>query len=217
MEQLRWEAIYERRFGLADLFAAGNKLVVRAQDLWIGAPAVHGTELDLSIVLAKVGNSSLVFAETARRVSDGAEVARAFVTGVVLGANNRPTRVPENMRTEVEAVEMPEPLSLEHEVTAGYQRSVGVRPSDLDTLLHVNQSRYVDFVDDTRTLMLAEHGAGLAYPTRIVVDYRRETHVGRDLVAHACALDDASKLVAVDLRDAVDAQLVARARILSGP
>jgi len=220
MEQLRWEAIDERRFGLADLFSSGNKLVVRAQDLWIGAPAVHGTELDLSISLARVGNSSLVFAETATRVSDGAEVARAYVTGVVLGPNNRPTPVPEGMRAEMQTCALPAPISFEREVSQGYQRSVGVRPSDLDTLLHVNQSRYVDFVDDTRTLMHAASaaaGVALAYPSRIVVDYRRETHLGRDLTAHACALDDAPGALAVDLRDALDAQLVARARILGGP
>lgn len=219
MEHLRWEAIYAGSFGLAQLFATGHKMVVRAQDLWIGAPALHGTELALTLSLARVGNSSLVFAESATRVNDGADVARAFVTLVVLDAHGKPTRVPQAMRAELEAAQVPEVPSLEVSVPSdGYTRSVGVRPSDLDTLLHVNQSRYVDFVDDTRSLMLTARGSTgqAAHPSRIVIDYRRETHVGRDLSAHACALDDEVRAIAVDLRDAVDGELVARARIMGG-
>lgn len=219
MEHMRWEAIFDPAFGLGALFQGGSKMVVRAQDLWIGAPAVHGTELLLEITLARVGNSSVTFAERATRVADGVEVARAFVTGVVLDGHNKPSRVPDSIRSAVEAEEIPSAPSFAFAVPASaFTRSVGVRPSDLDTLLHVNQSRYVDFVDDTRTLLHAAQttSAVLAYPSRIVVDYRRETHVGHDLLARACVLDDQDGALAVDLCDAQDGGLVARARIYEG-
>ncbi len=191
-------------------------MVVRAQDLWVGAPATHGTELELDLTLARVGNSSVTFAERATRVADGVEVARAFVTGVVLDGANKPTRVPDVIRAAVEAEEIPSTPSFAQAVPHdAFSRTVSIRPSDLDTLLHVNQSRYVDFVDDTRTLRKAAvPGApSLPHPSRIVLDYRRETHMGHDLLARACALDDDANTLAVDLCDAIDGELVSRARI----
>ncbi len=216
MEHLRWEAIFDPAFGLGALFQSGSKMVVRAQDLWIGVPAGHATELTLEIAMARVGNSSITFSERATRFSDGVEVARAFVTGVVLDAANKPARVPENIRSAVETESVPTPPSFDQAVPHdAYNRQIGIRPSDLDTLLHVNQSRYVDFVDDTRTLLHAAQSSApaLAHPARIVVDYRRETHIGHDLLARACALDDQANTLAVDLCDATDGALVARARI----
>ncbi len=218
MEHMRWEAIFDESFALGALFQSGAKMVVRAQDLSIGAVAVHATELTLEISIARVGNSSITFKERAARVSDGVEVARAFVTAVVLDAANKVSRVPDAIRHAAEVEPVDQAPSLDFEVPHdAFTRLISIRPSDLDTLLHVNQSRYVDFVDDTRTLFHAAHPgkAALAHPTRIIVDYRRETHVGHDLLARACALHDQANTLADDLCDATDGGLVARARISS--
>jgi acyl-CoA thioesterase FadM len=223
MEHLRWEAIQEGAFGLGYLFSGGAKMVVRAQDLILGPAAIQGMELELSIVLAHVGTTSITFAHEARRASDGKRIASSTVVAVAVDSAGRPTRVPDVVRAHVESVELTTPLGFDEPAPdTAHMCPLAVRPSDLDTLQHVNQSRYVDFVDDVRELSARENAYGeasqraLSFPRRIAIDYRRETRFGHDLMAYTWALDAPRGVFAFELRDAVDADTVACARIVTG-
>jgi len=61
-----------------------------------------------------------------------------------------------------------------------WTRSWIVRPSDQDSFRHVNQARYVDYIDDTRwSASQAGAPAGLDGPLgSLSVEYIREAHAG---------------------------------------
>ncbi|MGB5547897.1 MAG: acyl-CoA thioesterase, partial [Polyangiales bacterium] len=66
------------------------------------------------------------------------------------------------------------------ERTRSWTREWIVRPSDQDSFRHVNQARYVDYIDDTRWFASqAGAAAGLEGPLEtLTVEYLRETHAG---------------------------------------
>jgi acyl-ACP thioesterase len=69
---------------------------------------------------------------------------------------------------------------LDGERADAWTRSWLVRPSDQDSFGHVNQARYVDYIDDTRWFAArAGAAAGLDGPLAgLSVEYLREAHAG---------------------------------------
>jgi acyl-CoA thioesterase FadM len=68
----------------------------------------------------------------------------------------------------------------EGEREGSWKRQWIVRPSDQDSFRHVNQARYVDYIDDTRWFA-AEAGEPAGVRGRLAglsVEYVRETHAG---------------------------------------
>ncbi len=190
MEHLRWRAVHGTELGLQALFADGHSAVVRAQQLRFGDALIQDEALELDLRVGRVGRSSLCFVQTVVRARDRCEVARADVVAVVLGSNGRPAPVPESTRAHVVESDLLDSLPISDRPAEFGRRPVPIRPSDLDVLQHVNQSRYVEMVDDT--LQLATSTGGVLYssaaqstsrpsPHRMSLVYERETLLGDDL------------------------------------
>ena len=73
--------------------------------------------------------------------------------------------------------------------------SGSVRPSDQDSFRHVNQARYVDYIDDTRWFAAqAGQDAGLEGPlAALSVEYIREPHAGERVQMETWVTGDRSR------------------------
>jgi acyl-CoA thioesterase FadM len=217
-EYMRSQAFLSPELGLAALVEQGYLGVVRAQHLELMQPVVQNVELELSVHIGHVGRSSIAFDHSATRTSDGAVASRARTMMVLLGTDKKPAAVPDSIRMHVQSGEATEALASPGEPPAGaWSHAIQVRPSDLDSLQHVNQARYVDFFDDTRQLAQATGAygdqAGSAVK-QISVEYLRETKLGGDLVALTWRLP--SGALGFTLNDAGDGSPRARATIVLG-
>lgn len=223
LEHVRWKALAASETGLQWALSEGRKLVVRAQRVELGIRVVEDTELELRLTLGHVGRTSMRFFQQAVRAEDGSIACSAELTAVLLGADDRPTQVPEAARAAVQAVPAVEAPAAEEKSPTGppWVRDVEIRPSDLDTLQHVNQSRYLEMFDDTRQLAARGGGYGPAseralQPVRsMAVDYRRETRVGHPVQVRTWALETHGHYD-FELLDVQDTQLLARGRVVTG-
>lgn len=219
-EMARWQGIASPEFALQGLLNRGHRIVIRAQQMDIGEPVTEDVELTQQMSLDHVGNSSVRFAHSVTRSSDRAQVALGLATAVLLDPDGKPTRMPDRARSLVQ--EGPRPVTppvAESRPEQTWKRTVQIRPSDLDTLQHVNQSRYVEFCDDTRQLAAAAgaYGSGseraAGQVTGLALEYLRETHVGHDLECLTWLVDGGEGTLGFELCDAVDGGCVARGRM----
>lgn len=123
--------------------------------------------------LVHVGGSSLHYAHDVVR-ADGVRAIEARTVIVLLDDTGRPAQVPEYLRDYVDQELRPPPPLGAPEPTWADQATyrVTARPSDQDSFGHVNQARYVDFVDDARRAL------GLGPLRALSVAYERETLAG---------------------------------------
>jgi acyl-CoA thioesterase FadM len=224
-EHARWQAILSPEFGLDAMLTGAHKTVVRAQEMSIAEPVQRDVELSVAISIAHAGRTSVRFAHHVVQASNQREVARGVATLVLLDLDGKPTPLPERVHGLVQPAACPEVAPATDAAPAeSWVQRIQVRPSDLDTLRHVNQSRYIDFCDDARQLAMASGGYGdgdgaakapirtAGRVTAVAIEYVRETVVGHDLDCHTWLLDAAGARVGFELRDAVDGELVSRAR-----
>jgi acyl-CoA thioesterase FadM len=169
-ELMRWEL--GRRGHITDN-AMPKRGVVRAQT------HVYGAELRFPCTwtgrthLVRVGGSSLHYAHDVT-LPDGRVAVRARTVIVLLDAHSRPAAAPAYLRDYVDpSFDAPEPLLVAEPAWTGLPTyRVQVRPSDQDSFGHVNQARYIDFVDDAR------RAAGLSAPRGLSVSYEQEALAG---------------------------------------
>jgi acyl-CoA thioesterase FadM len=218
-EVVRWEAIRRAGSPLRELFSDGGRLVMRAQ--WIEALAAVDSleELEVDVAVAHVGSSSIRFVQCARRA--GELVARNESVTVAIDAEKRPRRAPDGVRglaTNEPIREFSRLPARPEEVAASHRAYV--RPSDLDSLDHVNHSRYIDFADDAyqHARALGQYGGDVPASGRCVtIEYDRETRsdprlgAERHLVVHTWLAGAAA--FAFELVDPVDGGRVGRAMI----
>lgn len=102
-EHLRWDLMQEEQLGLNALIDAGHFFVVREQTIALHRRIGLGHDLRMETRFEHVGRSTARVIHTATRISDGALVARARVTGVWLGPSRRPARLPDSARTIAES------------------------------------------------------------------------------------------------------------------
>ncbi|NLY95805.1 MAG: hypothetical protein GXY23_17475 [Myxococcales bacterium] len=181
LETLRWRIARGGEHPILGTFKAG---VLRAQTLELTADVTMGDVLVVELWLSKVGRTSLEFSHAFRK-SDGTEIGRATCTIVAIG-DAGPAPLPPGLAEHVSGesaivappVEAPDPAR-------SYVRRITVRPSDLDLFRHVNQSRYVDFADDTRYFASHEgHEAGFSDRVGLVsVSYESELKLGQEVEA----------------------------------
>lgn len=148
--------------------------VVRAQTHAYLAPVRFPAPLRGTTQVCRVGGSSFDFAHTMH--AGDTLVLRARTTIVCLDAEGHPADAGDALRAV--AREVPD-CPAHTRVSAGepaHEWRVAVRPSDEDMFRHVNQARYLDFLDDAR------RGAGLPRMTGLTVSYEREVHHGQSLV-----------------------------------
>lgn len=180
LEHTRWQAFTVDDYAPRGLMEGG---VARAGTYQYVEPLRHGDELEIATWVARVGRTSFDFGHRMVRIDDGAVVARARMTIVNLGPGG-PAPLDPVVSTFV--VDEPAPAALawpEGDRSHLWTRSWTVRPSDQDSFGHVNQARYVDYIEDTRWFAArAGHRSGLeGKPTSLSVEYVRETHAGEQV------------------------------------
>jgi acyl-CoA thioesterase FadM len=176
-EDTRWRVFAMEGYALRGVMTGG---VARAGTYEYVEPLAFGEDVDITTWIARVGQTSFDFAHRAVRVSDGAVAARARMTVVNLGPEG-PAAVDPIVHSYVVEDQVPAVRPFpEGKRDAPWSREWIVRPSDQDSFQHVNQARYVDFIDDTRWFA-AEAGAPAGLRGRLdalTVEYVREAHAG---------------------------------------
>jgi acyl-CoA thioesterase FadM len=178
LERVRWSVFGLETFALRNQVVGG---VARASAFEYREPLRVDDEVEISTWLARVGNTSYDFGHAIKRLSDQAVAVRTRVTIVHIGPDG-----PAPIGSDLASTILDEPVPAvviwqETERRSSWTRQWIVRPSDQDSFRHVNQARYVDYIDDTRQLAsMAGEPAGLEGPLEsLSVEYLRETHAGQ--------------------------------------
>jgi acyl-CoA thioesterase FadM len=216
-EWARWAAALDPAYALAGKLGGG---VARAQTLAITGALRFPGDVVVRTSIERVGRTSLDFGHELARAEDGAIVARTRVTVVQLGPSG-PAPLPDEVRALAEPTGAPAPLEAggPAEGDAFTHRFV-VRPSDLDQFGHVNQAKYVDFLDDARLFAArAAHPAGFDGPLGACsVEYEREVRAGEEVEARLerCGGELRRFALFVLPTGSGSAELAARGRLLPG-
>jgi len=212
----RWNAL--RSDGLVG--ASVNIGVLRAQSLEIERAVGFGEKIEVSMWLSGVGRTSFALGYTIRSSADGGVIARSAGSFVSTDIAGRPRPVGpglERLLSDRETIAVPR---LDHSPTVdAWSRDLVVRPSDVDLLRHVNQARYVDYIEDARTACTRAGGYGernqgadaaLKY---LVVSYEGQAREGDRLRVTTWALGDTPGQYAFEVRREADAAPMAGARV----
>jgi acyl-CoA thioester hydrolase len=215
LEHIRWRTIASsEKIPLRQFFFLG---VVRSQVVEILEDVFFDAELELTVWLSRLGKTSMDLSHDVIRVSDGACVARSTATLVALDSNRRPSPIPEAARKYVSDRAALPPARLDGAPPdSGWERAVGIRPSDQDMQQHVNHARYAEFVEDTRFLCAASGGYGQGSwdgPARsLSIAYEHETKVGDPVIARTVRTEGDARSVDVFLMNG-QGQVTTRARV----
>jgi YbgC/YbaW family acyl-CoA thioester hydrolase len=176
-ERGRWQAFAADDFVLRKHTNGG---VARAGSFEYHAPLSYRDEIEIATWIARVGRTSFDFGHRITRLRDGALAARARMTVVNVGPDG-PSPIDPVIATFVvdEAAPAARPWP-GGKPSQSWKRQWIVCPSDQDSFGHVNQARYVDFIDDTRWFA-AQAGApaGVEGPLAgLSLEYIREVHAG---------------------------------------
>jgi len=178
LERVRWSVFGLETFALRNRVVSG---VARAGVFEYCNPLRCDDEIEIETWLARVGNTSYDFGHAIKRPSDGVLAVRARFTVVHIGPDG-----PAPIGADLASAVLDEPVPTravwpEAERRSSWTRQWIVRPSDQDSFRHVNQARYVDYIDDTRQLAsMAGEVAGLeGLLASLSVEYLQETHAGQ--------------------------------------
>lgn len=211
LEHTRWQAFTVDDYALRGLMEGG---VARAGTYQYVEPLRHGDELEIATWVARVGRTSFDFGHRMVRLDDGAVLARARMTIVNLGPDG-PAPLDPVVSTFVidEPAPPPRPWP-EGDRSNLWTRSWTVRPSDQDSFGHVNQARYVDYVEDTRWFAeRAGHRAGLqGTPASLSIEYIRESHAGELVQMATWATGEGSR--AYELTREPSGEVLARGQVV---
>ncbi len=180
LEHIRWEVFAKDDFVLRNRMEGG---VARAGVFEYGAPLVYQDELEIATWVARAGRTSLDFGHRVVRLRDGAIAARARMTVVNLGPSGPAPIDPVVSSFVLDEAAPPVRPWPEGPRVHPWKRQWLVRPSDQDSFGHVNQARYVDYIDDTRWFA-TKAGAPAGLEGRLgglSVEYIRETHAGEQV------------------------------------
>lgn len=210
-EHTRWQIFAMDDFALRNRMEGG---VARAGTFEYGVPLTYQDELEIATWVARVGRTSFDFGHKVTRVRDGGVAARARMTVVNLGPEG-----PAPIDPVVGSFVLDEPIPAvrpwpEGDRAEPWQRQWLVRPSDQDSFRHVNQARYVDYIDDTRWFA-AEAGQPAGVEGRLAglsVEYLRETHAGERVQMETWVTGDRSR--AYELTRQPGGEVLARGQAL---
>lgn len=210
-EHTRWKVFAMDDFALRNRLEGG---VARAGTFEYGAPLGYQDQLEILTWVARVGRTSFDFGHRVTRLRDGAVAARARMTVVNLGPEG-----PAPIEPVVASFVVDEPTPAvkpwpEGERTQTWKRQWIVRPSDQDSFRHVNQARYVDYIDDSRWFA-AQAGApaGVEGPlASLSVEYLRETHAGEQVQMETWVTGDRSR--AYELTRRPNGEVLSRGQLI---
>lgn len=216
LENPRWNAL--KPDGLVG--ASVNIGVLRAQSLEIERRVGFGEKIEVSMWLSGVGRTSFSLGYTIRSSADGGVIARSAASCVSTDIEGRPRPLGpglERLLSDRETIPVPR---LDHSTGAGaWSRDIEVRPSDVDLLRHVNQARYVDYIEDARYACAGRggygaHGQGADGALRyLAVSYEGQAREGDRLRVFTWALGGDPAQYAFEVRREADAAPMARARV----
>lgn len=215
LEHVRWQALSGGLPGLDTLLSEQRRPVVRVQHMEGVQRFGVGTEVRITLHVARVGRTSLTFAHRCTR-ADGEPLGWAAAIVVVLGPDGAPTPVPDAVRELVseEAPRVRVPACEEAPPPSAVRLPLLIRPSDLDIQQHVNQSNYVAFFDDAIQQAAGRGMSGLpsARPrlTAVTVDHRRELRVGQEV--EVVVWGPEQHVVGLELRDGATRESICRGR-----
>lgn len=102
LEHARVSALEDLERGMDDLGEAGLQIVVVRSDVRFRAPATAGDELVITTTLSRLAAASMVWRQTIDRGPD--RIVEADIKAACIDARGRPVRLPENLRTALEAL-----------------------------------------------------------------------------------------------------------------
>ncbi len=206
LEHARWDAIFSDALGIQRHFTHG---VVRAQRIAMLAAVSYPDALRVETWLGRVGRTSFDFVHRVVRLSDDRTVATGTTVAVLLGPNG-PAECPPEMRELVRAEPGPDVPAPPAEAPAGaMEHPVVPRWSDQDVLGHVNQSRYLDWLEDARAALDLQ-GPRERAARSASIQYDGEARAGEPLVLRAWPIG--TDAVGYELR-ADDGTVRTRARL----
>lgn len=214
LEHTRWQVFTMDNFSLRNLMEGG---VARAGHFEYGEPLTYQDELEIATWVARVGRTSFDFGHRVVRLRDGAIAARARMTVVNLGPNGPAPLDPIVATLALDEPAPPARAWPEGERMGSWKRQWTVRPSDQDSFRHVNQARYVDYIDDTRWFA-AEAGELAGVRGRLdglSVEYVRETHAGKLVQMETWVTGDHTR--AYELTRQPAGEVLARGQVLQSP
>jgi acyl-CoA thioesterase FadM len=210
-EFTRWQVFAMDEFVLRDYLVGG---MARAATFEYAEPLGYQDEIEIVTWLARVGRTSFDLGHRIRRLPDGTIAARARMTVVNVGPDGP---VPIDPVVERLVVDEPAPAARlwpGGEPTHSWKRQWIVGPSDQDSLRHVNQARYVDYIDDTRWFAAqAGEPAGLEGSLAgLSVEYLRETYAGEQVQMETWVTGARTR--AYELTRQPSGEVVARGQVL---
>lgn len=210
-EHTRWQVFAIDNLSLRNLMDGG---VARAGTFEYGESLSYQDELEIATWIARVGRTSFDFGHRAIRLRDSAIVARARMTVVNLGPGGPAPIDPIVSNFILDEPAPPVRPWPEGDRLQSWKRQWIVRPSDQDSFLHVNQARYVDYIDDTRWLAAqAREAAGLEGPLACLsIEYVREAHAGEQVQMETWVTGDCSR--AYELTRQPGGAVLARGQVL---
>lgn len=210
-EDTRWRAFAKDDYALRGVMDGG---VARAGHFEYAMPLSYGDAVEIATWVARVGRTSFDFGHRIVRAEDGSVAARARMTVVNLGPNGPAPIDPivaDHIADEPAPPARPWPDGARRD---SWRRQWTVRPSDQDSFRHVNQARYVDYIDDTRWFAAeAEQTAGLRGPLDgLSVEYIREAHAGEQVQMETWVTGDRSRAYELTLQ--TTGEILARGQTL---
>ncbi len=210
-EHTRWQVFAMDDYALRGLMEGG---VARAGTFEYGEPLRYQDEVEIETWVARVGRTSFDFAHRIIRLQDGVIAARARMTVVNLGPEG-PAPIDPVVATFV--LDEPAPAVRpwpEGDRAQSWTRQWTVRPSDQDSFRHVNQARYVDYIDDTRWFAFqAGEPAGVeGRLAGLSVEYFRETRAGERVQMETWVTGDRTR--AYELIRQPSGKVLARGQVL---
>jgi acyl-CoA thioesterase FadM len=165
--------------------------LVRAIDLRLVAPVAYGATVD---VWTAVTGERRVIARRESRVTsaDGGPVALVHTDWVLTDAGGVPTRIPNDFADWLGGAPARfDPVRVDRAEPPAGAASIDlpVRARDLDPMAHVNNTVYLDYLDEA---VVSAGGADAiaALPRRYVLEYLGSATAGDDLLAIAWRNDD---------------------------
>jgi acyl-CoA thioesterase FadM len=206
-EDTRWRAFAADDYTLRGVMDGG---VARAGHFEYLAPLSYGDPIEIATWVARAGRTSFDFGHRIVKSNDGQVAARARMTVVNLGPKG-PAPLDPVVHSHV--IDEPAPPARPWPDGArrcAWQRQWTVRPSDQDSFQHVNQARYVDYIDDTRWFAAqAGEASGLEGPLGgLSVEYIREAHAGEQVQMETWITGDSTR--AYELTRPATGQVLAR-------
>lgn len=215
-ENQRWDALSENGF-LRPFFKNG---VIRAQSVEILQPMSFGDTVEISMWLSRVGRTSMDFCHHISSTTTGSEVGRATVRAVTLDKHGRPKPLSKEIRRfQMEQQDLHiQRVSLEPEPSA-WSHCFSVRWTDLDLLQHVNEARYIEYIEDTRHACAAASGYGsdsqrAVLPIKhLTISYEDQARLGDSLCVTSWALQRNTNRYAFEIRRVSDQMITTRALV----